>query len=97
VRPAVAALTLAALVLTGCARHAGGASGSAVNIAPVPPASTAAAATAPVATTAPPTPGNTAPDLSGIESDLAGASAANAQAGSDISAGDAATGTNDNP
>ncbi len=93
----VPGLLLAALVLTGCARHATTGSGSAVNIPAV--ASTSAVASTPPVVVAPTaaTPTSAAPDLSGIESDLAGASAANSQAGSDISAGDAATGTNDNP
>ena len=99
----IAVVAISAAVLAGCARHAGPDSGSPVNIPTVsstPPTAAASvgATSATSATSATPSnPVTSAPDLGGIESDLAGATSADSQADGDISAGDAATSANDTP
>ena len=99
------AVVLALLALTACGRHStadGPAAPAGVTTAPVTAAAVTTATTSVPSTTpaaALPAGSSTAPilDLSGIQSALAGAGAANSQAGADLSAGDAASGTADAP
>ena len=94
------AALIALLLLTGCGRHP--AASSTVPTAPVTSQSTPSStsvANQPVPATSVATTGKSPDeqDLSTVRSALAAASAANAQASADVSAGDAASSTDDSP